>query len=149
MANGQSCRRVFHTTTSSPALGTLTTSPDTGIGRDDDVVSGVSPHGTGVSLAHRAASVVVGVPREEHEKVLIELDVIRETLGKIQSALDVMQARIQALELGQVRIQALESGQAWMEVQLDLLIRMQQPMSRPAYAAQAHLQSRGTISDTA
>ena len=107
---GSPAEGVFHTTTSSPALGTLSTSPDTGIRHGDDVVAGVSPHGTGVSLAHRAWSVVVGVPREEHEKVLLELDIIHETLSKTQSALDAMQARVQTLELRQVRIQALESG---------------------------------------
>ena len=40
---------------------------------------------------------VVGVPKEKHEKVLLELSVIRETLGKTESALDAMQARVQAL----------------------------------------------------
>uniref|UniRef100_A0AAV1VE03 Uncharacterized protein n=1 Tax=Peronospora matthiolae TaxID=2874970 RepID=A0AAV1VE03_9STRA len=46
---------------SSPTPGTLATLPDFGIGHDDDFVPGVSPHGTGGSLAHRAASVEVGV----------------------------------------------------------------------------------------
>ena len=83
---------------SSPTPDTRATSPDTVIGHDDDVVSVVSPHGTGGSLSHRAASVVVGgVPREEHEKVLLELSGLRETLGKTQSAFDAMQACLQAL----------------------------------------------------
>uniref|UniRef100_M4BZ15 Uncharacterized protein n=1 Tax=Hyaloperonospora arabidopsidis (strain Emoy2) TaxID=559515 RepID=M4BZ15_HYAAE len=109
---------------SSPTPGTHATSPDIGIGHDDDVVSRVSSHGTGGSLAHRAASVEVGVPKEEHEKVLLELSGLRETLGKIQSALEETQARVQALEPGHTR----------MEAQLDLLIRMQQPMARPTSA---------------
>ncbi|CAI5733685.1 unnamed protein product [Peronospora destructor] len=100
---------------------------------------GVAPHGTGGSLAHRAASEVVGIPKEEHEKVLLELSGLRETLGKTQSAFDAMRARVQALELGQAR----------MEAQLDLLIRIQQPMARPTYAAQAPPSSRGTDPDTA
>ena len=64
---------VSHTPMNSPTLRIRATSSDTGIGPDDDVVSGVSPHGIGGYLAHRAASVVVGVPKEEHEKVLLEL----------------------------------------------------------------------------
>ena len=57
----------------------------------------------------------VGVPKEKHEKVLLELNGLRETLGKTQSALDATQARVQALESGHTR----------MEAQLDLLIRIQ------------------------
>ena len=60
----------------------------------------------------------VGIPKEEHEKVLPELNGLRETLGKTQSALDATQARVQALESGHTRMEA------W----LDLLIRIQQPM---------------------
>ena len=44
---------------------------------------------------------VVEVPKEDHEKVLLELSGLRETLGKTQSALDAMQARAHALELVQ------------------------------------------------
>ena len=92
---------------------------------------------------------VVGVPSEKHEKVLLELSGIRETLGKTQSAFDAMQARGQALELGQSRVQALEMDQARMEAQLDLLIRIQQPVARPTFAAQAPPISRGTDPDMA
>ena len=56
---------------------------------------------------------------EEHEKVLLELSGLRETLGKTQSALDATKARVQALESGHTR----------MESQLDLLVRIQQPMA--------------------
>ena len=122
-----------HIHMSSPTLGTLATLPDTDIGHDDDVVSGVSPHGTGGSLAHRAPSVEVGIPKEEHEKVLLELRGLRETLGKTQSVLVATQARVEALESGHTR----------MEAQLDLLIRMQQPMARPTSAAQAPPSSHG------
>ena len=99
---------------SSPTPGTRSTSPDTGIGHDDDVVSVVSPHGTGGFLAHREASVVVGVPKKKHEKVLLEVSGLRATLGNTQRSLDATQARVQALELGQTR----------MEAQLDLLIQI-------------------------
>ena len=89
LAEGES-----HTPMSSPTQGTLAALPDIGIGHGDDAVSGVSPHGTGGSLADRAASVEVGVPKEEHEKVLLELNGLRETLGKTQSALNATQARV-------------------------------------------------------
>uniref|UniRef100_M4BAS6 Uncharacterized protein n=1 Tax=Hyaloperonospora arabidopsidis (strain Emoy2) TaxID=559515 RepID=M4BAS6_HYAAE len=83
---------------SSPTPSTHSTSPNIGIDHDDDIVSGVSPHGTGGSLAHRAASVEVGIPKEDHEKVLLKLNGLRETLDKTQSALDTTQARVHALE---------------------------------------------------
>ena len=72
-------KEVSHTHMSSPTPNTRATSPDTGAAQDDDVVSKVSPHGTGGSHAHRAASVVVGVPKQEHEKVLLEVSGFRET----------------------------------------------------------------------
>ena len=81
--------------------------------------------------------------------MLLELIGLRETLGKTQSALDAMQVGVQASELGQARVQALEMGEAQMEGQLDLLIRMQQPMARPTYAAQDPLSSRGKDHDMA
>ena len=136
---GNPAAEVSQTPTSSPTPGTLATSPDTVIDPDDDVVSGVAPHETGGSLAHRAASEVVGIPKDEHEKVLLELSGLREILGKAQSAFDAMRARVQALELGQAR----------MEDQLDLLIRIQQPMARPTHPEQAPPSSRGTDPDTA
>ena len=77
-----------------PTSGTLYTSPDTGIGHDTDVISVVPPHENGGSLAHRAASVVVGIPREEHEKLLLELNGLRDSFGKTQSALDAIQAHV-------------------------------------------------------
>ena len=120
-------------------MDTQATLPDIGIGHDDDVVSGVSPHGTGGSLAHRAASMEVGVPKEEHEKVLLELSGLRETLGKTQSALDATQTCVQTLDSGHTR----------MEAQLDLRIRMQQLIARPTSEAQAPPSSRGTVPDTA
>ena len=107
------------------------------IGHGDDVVSGVSPRGTGGSLSHRTASVGVGVPKEDHEEVLLERNGLRETLGKTHSALDATQAHVQVLESGHTR----------METQLDLLIRMQQPVARPACAAQTPPSLRGTDPD--
>ena len=62
---------------------------------------------------------VVGVPREEHEKLLLEMSCLLETLGKTQSAHDATQTRVQALELGQTRLVD----------QLDILVRIRQPMA--------------------
>uniref|UniRef100_A0AAV1UYN6 Uncharacterized protein n=1 Tax=Peronospora matthiolae TaxID=2874970 RepID=A0AAV1UYN6_9STRA len=109
----------------SPTPGTHATSPDTGISKDDDVVLGVSPRETDVFLAHQAGSVEVGIPKEEHQKVPIELKGLREKLGNTQSALDATQARIHALNSGPTR----------MEARLDLLIRIQQQMARSTSAA--------------
>ncbi|CAI5712943.1 unnamed protein product [Hyaloperonospora brassicae] len=136
---GNPAEGVSHTPTSSPTPGTLATSPYTGIGHDDDVAEGFFPHGTGGSLAHRAASMAVGVPKKEHEKVLRELSGLRETLGKTQNELGAMQARVQALELALARVDG----------QLDLLVRMQQSTSRPYFQAQAPPSSHGTGPDTA
>ena len=91
---------------SSPTPGTRATPPDTVIGHDEDVVSGFYSHGTVLSLAHRAASLVVEVPKAEHEKVILELSCIHETLSKTQSALVATQARVQALKLIQTQIKA-------------------------------------------
>uniref|UniRef100_M4BM89 Uncharacterized protein n=1 Tax=Hyaloperonospora arabidopsidis (strain Emoy2) TaxID=559515 RepID=M4BM89_HYAAE len=76
-----------HIPMSSSTLGTLATLPGIGIGHGDDVVSGVSPRGTGGSLPHRAAS----------------------------SALDATQARVQALESGHTRMEAQLELLIWMQ----------------------------------
>uniref|UniRef100_M4BU33 Uncharacterized protein n=1 Tax=Hyaloperonospora arabidopsidis (strain Emoy2) TaxID=559515 RepID=M4BU33_HYAAE len=55
----------------------------------------------------------------------------------------VYRRRSSALDATQARVQALESGHTRMEAQLDLLIRMQQPMARPTSAVQAPPSSRG------
>ena len=136
---GNPAEGVLQTFMSCTTLRTLSNSPDTGIDPDDVVVLGVAPHGTGGSLAHRAASEEVGKPEDELEKLRHEVSCLRETLGKTQSALDATQARLQALELGQTR----------MEAQLDLLVRIQRPRAMPHVAAQAPPSSRGTDPDTA
>uniref|UniRef100_A0AAV1TET2 Uncharacterized protein n=1 Tax=Peronospora matthiolae TaxID=2874970 RepID=A0AAV1TET2_9STRA len=64
---------------SCPTPNAHATSPDTIVGHDDDVVSGISPHGTGGVLAHRAALVEAGVLKKEHEKVLLVLSGLPET----------------------------------------------------------------------
>ena len=91
---------------------------------------------------------LIGVPNEEHEKVLLELSCLRETLGKTQSALDAIQARVKALGLGQARVQTLELALARVDGQLDLLFRMQHSTVRPYYPAQAPPSSRGTGPNT-
>ena len=79
---GNPAQGVSHTLTNSPTSIIRATSPDTGLNHGDDVISGVSSHGTGGSLPHRAASVVVGVPKEKHDKVILEVSSLRETLHK-------------------------------------------------------------------
>ena len=108
---GSPAEGVSHTPTSSPTPGTLATSPDTGIDPDDDFVSGVATHQTGGALAHRAASEVVGIAKEEYEKMFLELSGISETLDQTQSALDAMRVRVEVLKLEQARAQALEFSQ--------------------------------------
>ena len=64
---------------------------------------------------------------------------LRKTLGQTQRTLNTVQARLLTFETSQIRT----------EVQLDLLIRMQQPVARPTSAAQAPLNQPGTDPDTA
>ena len=136
---GNPAEGVLQTFMSCTTLRTLSNSPDTGIDPDDVVVLVVAPHGTGISLAHRAASEEVGKPSDELEELCREVICLRETLGKTQIALDATQARIQALALGVTRMGA----------QLDLLLRIQQPMAMPHVAAQVPPSSRRTDPDMA
>ena len=92
---------------------------------------------------------VVGELKEEHEKVFLELSGLQGTLGKNQSALDAMQARVQVLELGQARVQALELALARVDGYLGLPVRMQQSTARPYNPTQAPPRSHGTGPDTA
>ena len=94
---GNPAEEVSHTPISSSTPDTRATLSDTSIGHDNDVFSGVSPRGTAGSHTHRAASMVVGVPKKEHKKVLPKLSGLREALGKTKSALDARQARVKAL----------------------------------------------------
>uniref|UniRef100_M4BQ78 Uncharacterized protein n=1 Tax=Hyaloperonospora arabidopsidis (strain Emoy2) TaxID=559515 RepID=M4BQ78_HYAAE len=118
---------VSHTPMCSQTQGIPATSPDTGIGHHDDVVAVPSPHGTGGSLAGQATPVAVGVSAAAHESLVHEVNSLRETLGRTQRTIDATR----------------------MEVQLDLLIRMQQPVAWPTSAAQAPPDQPGTDSDTA
>ena len=79
---GSPAEGVSHTPKSSPTPGILATSPNTGIDHGDDVVSEISSHRIDGFLANRAASVVVGVPKEKHDKVILEVSSLRETLHK-------------------------------------------------------------------
>ena len=72
-------------------------------------------------------SVVAGVPIEDREKLVLEVNALRKTLSKTQSMLDAVQTRLQALERAQTRSEA----------QLDLLIRLQQSGAPPSSSAQA------------
>ena len=81
---GSLAEGVSHTPMSPPTQGTLATLPDTDIGHDDGVVSVVSRHENEDSHAHRAASGVAGVPMADHEKLVLEVKGLQETLGKTQ-----------------------------------------------------------------
>ena len=107
--------------------GNPSTLPDTGIDLCDDVAGVAVPRGTGGSLVHQAASVVAGVPVEDHEKLALQVKALQEALGETQSAMDAMRARIQVLERGLTRSEA----------HVDLLIRLQQSGSKPSASAQA------------
>ena len=85
------------TSMTSTTQGTHATLHDAGINLYDEVVSRVSPRGTGGSLVHRVALVVVGEPIWKHEKLRIEVNCLVKPLGRTQSALDATQTRIQAL----------------------------------------------------
>ena len=71
-----------------------------------------------------------------HEALVYSL---RKTLGQTQRTLNTVQARLLTFETSQIRT----------EVQLDLLIRMQQPVARPTSAPQAPPDQPGTDPDTA
>ena len=124
---------------SSQTLGIPATSPDTGIGHEDDVVEVPSPNGTGGSLVGQAMPVAVSVSAAANEALVHEVNSLRETLGQTQRTLDAVQARLSKFETSQKRV----------EVQLDLLIRMRQPVARPTSAAQAPPDQPGTHPDTA
>uniref|UniRef100_M4BHU2 Uncharacterized protein n=1 Tax=Hyaloperonospora arabidopsidis (strain Emoy2) TaxID=559515 RepID=M4BHU2_HYAAE len=103
------------------------TSPDTGIGYDDDVVAVPSSHGTGGSLAGQATPVAVVVSDAANEALFHEVNSLRKILIQTQRTLDATR----------------------IEVQLDLLIRTQQPVARPTPAAQAPPDQPETDPDTA
>uniref|UniRef100_M4BY86 Uncharacterized protein n=1 Tax=Hyaloperonospora arabidopsidis (strain Emoy2) TaxID=559515 RepID=M4BY86_HYAAE len=112
---GNLAEGVSRTPMGSQTQGIPATSPDTGIGHEDDVVEVPSPNGTGGSFAVQETPVAVGVSAASHEALVQEVNSLRETLGQTQRTLDAVQARLSKFETSQKRV----------EVQLDLLIRMQ------------------------
>ena len=129
---------LYHTPMSSRDQGTFATSPDTGIGHDDDVVAVFSPHGTGCSLACQATPAAVGVSAAAHKELVQEVSRLRETLGQTQRTLDVLQARLSTFKTSQTR----------MKVQLDFLIRMQQHVAKTTSEAKATPDQTRTDPDT-
>uniref|UniRef100_M4BK35 Uncharacterized protein n=1 Tax=Hyaloperonospora arabidopsidis (strain Emoy2) TaxID=559515 RepID=M4BK35_HYAAE len=131
---GNLAEGVSRTPMGFPTQGTLATLPDTGISHDDDVVSVFSRHETDDSYAHRAACVgVAGVPVADHEKLILEVKGLQETLGKIRCMLDAMKSCLQVMERAQTRSEA----------QLDLLIRLQKFGTQPSSSTQAPPSSHG------
>uniref|UniRef100_A0AAV1U7I3 Uncharacterized protein n=1 Tax=Peronospora matthiolae TaxID=2874970 RepID=A0AAV1U7I3_9STRA len=112
---------------------THATLPDTGIGHDDDDDSVVSRHETDDTKAHREASVVAGVPVAVHEKLVLDVKGLQETLGKTQGMLDAIQSSLQAMERARTQSKA----------QLDLMIRLQQSGASPSSSAPAPQSSHG------
>ena len=73
-----------------------------------------------------------------HETLVHKVNSLRETLDQTQRTLDAEQGRLSTFETIQTR----------MEVQLDVLIRMQQPIAKPTSAAQAPPDKPGRDPDT-
>ena len=82
----------------------------------------------------------VGVSAAAHEALVNGVNSLHETLGQTQRTLDASQALL---------FSTFETIQKRMEVQLDLLIRMQQPVAKPTFTAQASPDQPGTDPDTA
>ena len=135
------------------------TSPDTGIGPYDDVALEASPRETGDSLARQVMQVGGEISPEafdalKHEVQLLresslstgafdalkhEVQLLRESVARIGSSFEVVQNRLMTLERLQPRI----------EGQLDILVRMQQPVVRSPFLAQAPSSPRGKDPDKA
>ena len=71
-----------------------------------------------------------------HANLVHEVNSLRKTLNQTLRTLDAVQDRLSTFETSQKR----------MEVQLDLLVRMQQPVAMPTFAAQALPDQPGRIS---
>ena len=89
---------VSHSPMNSQTQGTLATSPDTGIGYDDDVVAVPSSHGTGGSLAGQATPVAVVVSDAANEALFHEVNSLRKILIQTQRTLDAVHARLSTFE---------------------------------------------------
>ena len=76
---------------------------------------------------------MAGVPLADHEKPVLEVKGLQETLGKTKCMLDAMKSHLQAMERAQTR----------REAQLDLLIHLQQSGAQPSSSAQAPPSSHG------
>ena len=79
-AYGQSSEGVPHISMSSQTRGISATSPDNGIGHDDDIVAVTYPHGTRGPLARQATPVAAGVSSAVHPALAHEVNSLRETL---------------------------------------------------------------------
>ena len=136
---GNPAEGVSYTSMSSKTQGTLTTSFNNGIDHDDDVVAVSSQYGTRGFLDRQSTQVTPCVSAADRADLVRELNTLRETLGLTQSTLDVVQALLSSLETNHTRT----------ETQLDLLIRMQQPVAKPTFAAQEPPDQTRTYPDTA
>uniref|UniRef100_A0AAV1U9H7 Uncharacterized protein n=1 Tax=Peronospora matthiolae TaxID=2874970 RepID=A0AAV1U9H7_9STRA len=133
-----------HTPMSFQTQGTHATSPDIGSDIDEDVVKVPATLGTLSSLAYQAMPVAVGVSAESHGELVKKVEDLRGILGQTQNAVGEVRSRLATLEGDHARLQMMESHQTRGEAQLDISIRMQDPVATPMYAAQAPSSQHGT-----
>nr|CCA21033.1 conserved hypothetical protein [Albugo laibachii Nc14] len=144
------------------------TSPVTVIGLDENVVTGISPHGNEGSLAHRVEWADRSVSAASHAELrqtvhnsMLGVQCLRENLAQIQGAFKqastaITQLRERLDRFGSpdsidIRLRAVQQGQLCLEGQVDILMRMQISVTQPPSHSpvQAPLHSRREGPDTA
>ena len=115
---------------SSPTRGNPATSPDTGIGPNDDVVEGASPRGTVDSHARRATWVEAGKMAASHHSLSQMVDELTHEVQRLRDQVN----RMGSPSSVENRLRTLENGLSRLEGQLDLLMRMQQYVAQPPLA---------------
>ena len=136
---GNLAGEVPQTSKSFPKVDTQATSPDTGIGPYDDVALEASPRETGDSLARQVTQGGGQISTGAIDALKHEVQLLRESVARIECSFEVVQNRLMTLERLQPRI----------EGQLDILVRMQQPVVRSPFLAQAPSSLRGKALDKA
>uniref|UniRef100_A0AAV1T915 Uncharacterized protein n=1 Tax=Peronospora matthiolae TaxID=2874970 RepID=A0AAV1T915_9STRA len=91
----------------------------------------------------------LGVSSKSHSSLLKDVSSFRETFGQTQHALNEAQPHLETLEGDHARLQTMETRLTRLEAQLDLLIRIQNLMATPLYAAQAPSSQQGMDPGTA
>ena len=91
----------------------------------------------------------VDVSAASHADLVKEVNTLRESLDQTQHALGEAQSRLTKLEGNYARLQMMQTRQTRVEVQLDLLIRMQHPLATPMYEVPAPSRQHETDPGTA